>query len=181
MNDALDAYTRISEGFDRRLRAVGEDQWTNATPCTDWDVRALVSHLVGTHHLVLGTLGKTYPTPGDGDDLVEPWTTARHDLMAALADPETASRVVQAPFGEMPFSVLAGGIMCGDTLFHTWDLARATGQDEDLGDDLCERQLGLLQPLDGAIRAPGFFGDKIAAPEGADVQTQLLCFGGRQP
>lgn len=181
MKDALDRYTRVSQGFENRLHGVGDDQWSNPTPCTDWDVRALVAHLVGTHHLILSTLGQAHDTPGDDDDLIEPWHRARAAVISALSDPSTADSMVQSPFGEMPFSGLAGGLLCGDTLFHTWDLARATGQDEALGDDLCARQLELMAPMDGAIRGPGFFADKIDAPADADPQTRLIAFGGRQP
>lgn len=71
--------------------------------------------------------------------------------------------------------------MSGDTLFHAWDLARATGQDENLDPAACEHVLTVLGPLDAGIRGPGWFADKIEPPAGADPQTRLLCFGGRRP
>ena len=181
MIDALDRYTRISEGFDLRVRGVQQDQWDAATPCEEWDVRALVAHLVGTHHMILSTLGQTNEPADANGDLVGAWTAAREGVLAALRDEGSASQIVASPFGEMPFSGLAGGLLCGDTLFHTWDLARATGQDETLGDDLCSSQLEMMLPMDDFIRSPGFFGDKVEAPADADVQTRLLYFGGRRP
>ena len=33
-------------------------------------------------------------------------------------------------FGEQTFESLVGRLVCSDTLIHTWDLARATGQVE---------------------------------------------------
>lgn len=181
MSDALDRYTRASEGFETRLRGVGPDQWTASTPCEDWNVRALVAHLIGSHHLMLSTLGQSHDTPGDDDDLLSIWSTTRTAVLDALGDEATASQTVASPFGEMAFADLIGGLLCGDTLFHTWDLARATGQDETLDADLCATQLEMMLPLDELIRMPGFFGPKLDPPDGATVQTRLLHFGGRRP
>lgn len=174
-------YTRVSQGFTDRLRGVQPDQWTAATPCEEWDVRALVTHLIGTHHLMLSMVGQTNEPPAPGDDLAAAWDAARQAVIDGLADSTIADQRVQSPFGETSFADIVAGLLCGDTLFHTWDLARATGQDETLGDDLCATQLAVMQPVDDKIRMPGFFGAKIESGEGDDVQTRLLHFGGRRP
>jgi uncharacterized protein (TIGR03083 family) len=44
--DQSDAFARAQSEFGRRVHAVGPDQWHNATPCAEWDVRDLVGHLV---------------------------------------------------------------------------------------------------------------------------------------
>lgn len=181
MSEPLDRYTRISQGFEDRLRGVRDDQWTDPTPCTEWDVRALVAHLIGSHQMMLTLVDQTHAAPGDGDDLFGFWTEARQAVIAALSDETVAHKVVQAPFGEAPFEDLAGGLLCGDTLFHTWDLARATGQNEHLDAQAVDDILAFLTPLDEAIRMPGFFGPKLDAPQGADTQSRLLYFGGRKP
>jgi uncharacterized protein (TIGR03086 family) len=179
--DALDRYTRASEGFETRLRGVQPDQWTASTPCEDWNVRALVAHLINSHRLMLSTLGQSLDEPGEGDDLLPVWSTARTAVLDALGDEATAAKIVPSPFGETPFAGLIGGLLCGDTLFHTWDLARATGQDETLDAELCATQLEMMLPLDELIRTPGFFGPKLDAPDDATIQTRLLRFGGRRP
>lgn len=60
------------------------------------------------------------------------WRSARTDLLAAHADPVRAKTTVSGMFGEQTFESLVGRLPCADTLVHTWDLARATGQDEQL-------------------------------------------------
>ena len=79
----------------------------------------------------------------------------------------------------MPLEQMVGRIMCSDVLVHTWDLARATGQDETLNAEAVEGTFSGLKPMDAMIRQPGIFGPKLESPEGADLQTQMLCFLGR--
>ena len=70
-------------------------------------------------------------------------------------------------------------MVCTDVLVHTWDLARATGQDETLDPEALSVAAEFLASLDDAIRAPGGFGEKITPSAGADDQTRFLNFCGR--
>ena len=36
-----------------------------------------------------------------------------------------------------------------------------------------------FKPMDAMLRSPGRFGPKTECPEGADLQTEFLCFLGR--
>jgi len=45
--DLLPALDAATDQFRRHLSLVGDDAWTAATPCTDWDVQYLVAHVVG--------------------------------------------------------------------------------------------------------------------------------------
>ena len=82
-------------------------------------------------------------------------------------------------FGEQTFESLVGRLVCTDTLIHTWDLARATGQDETLDPGAVAKAMESLGPMDEAIRRPGGFGAKISPAPGADAQRQFLNFCGR--
>ncbi|HLH28365.1 MAG TPA: hypothetical protein VKW77_05585, partial [Acidimicrobiales bacterium] len=108
------------------------------------------------------------------------WSAATERVRAYLDDPERASSVVSGgPFGDQPFESLVGRLLCADTLIHTWDLARATGQDERLDLEGVAKAMEFLEPIDDAIRRPGGFAARIPAPPDADPQTRLLNFGGR--
>ena len=72
-------------------------------------------------------------------------------------------------------------LVLGDVLIHTWDLARATGQDETLDRGMVHELLAGMEPLDGILRRSGQYGPRIAVPADADKQTRLIAFTGRQP
>jgi uncharacterized protein (TIGR03086 family) len=160
------------------------------TPCADWDVRALLNHVVGTLYLGAALLADTAPTvamgPGelpatdmlDGDPL-KAYRVGVEALLAA-ADGGALDRAHATPLGDMPGAVL-GGFTTLDIAVHGWDLARATGQEPAVGDTLAETVLAFArQTLTADTRAP-----RIAPeiPVGADASAtdRLVGFLGRQP
>jgi len=66
-----------------------------------------------------------------------------------------------------------------DLLGHTWDLAQASGQHVVLPADLVEEMLAWGRAGDAILRRPGFLGPALAAPDGADVQSQFIALLGR--
>lgn len=177
VTETADRYRTVAAGFADRLGRMRPDDWTAPTPCPDWDVAALVDHVLGTHRSVLAAGGVEPPAPGappaaDFDALAAA-------VLGALADPDVAGGTVTGMFGSQPFESLVGRLLCADTLIHTWDLARATGQDERLDPDAVAAAHGFLQPIDEAIRRPGGFAAKIDPGPDADDQTRFLNFCGR--
>jgi len=181
VDEARARYGRIAEGFDRRVTALGHDDWSARTPCTEWDVRALLTHVVGVHRRVGSMLEGVEPTEvGPEEDLVAAWRTARAVVETAMADREVATRVVDTRFfGSMPFAAVVGGLLSADTLIHTWDLSRATGQDERLDPAAVSVAFGMLRGIGDAIRSPTGFGPPLEPAADADEQAQLLAFCGR--
>ncbi len=113
------------------------------------------------------------------DDLPAQWSTVSELLLETLRDEARASQTVSGMFGEQPFESLVSRLLCTDTLVHTWDLARATGQAEGLDEVAVAKAMEFLAPLDEAIRRPGGFAPKIEPAQDADAQTRLLNFCGR--
>jgi hypothetical protein len=64
---------------------------------------------------------------------------------------------------------------------HTWDLARATGQDDHLDEAKCAQLLDGMLPMDEMLRGSGQYGPRVDVPADADVQTRLMAFIGRTP
>lgn len=179
MSDVLDRYRILADDFSARVNGVAESGWDAQSPCTEWKARDVVAHVIGVHrHFLAGLDGTEEPT-GDPGELTAAWASTRADIEAALADPDRSTSLVESPFGTMPFEALVGRLMSVDILVHTWDLARATGQDERINDEFCGHALSGMRPLDGMIRGPGMF-DPAVEPTSSDNQTQLLSFLGRR-
>ena len=68
-----------------------------------------------------------------------------------------------------------------DVFLHTWDLARATGQDDHLDPERCAAMLEGMLPLDEMLRASGQFGPKVDPGPDADAVSRLMAFVGRDP
>jgi uncharacterized protein (TIGR03086 family) len=83
--------------------------------------------------------------------------------------------------GELPLPVAVDRFYTSDVFMHTWDLARATGQDERLDEQTCAYMLAGMEPIDELLRRSGQYGPRVAVPDDADVQTRLLAFIGRDP
>jgi hypothetical protein len=47
--DSVALLVVANDEFGRRLRLVGPGDWSRSTPCSEWNVRALVNHVVGAN------------------------------------------------------------------------------------------------------------------------------------
>ncbi len=180
MSEVSDRYATIAGGFGARVTGVPPDKWSSPSPCTEWTAVDVVAHVVNVHRRVLASLDGSEPdVAGPGDDLPARWSEATASMAEALTDADRASTVVGGMFGDQPFESVVGRLLCTDTLLHTWDLARASGQDDHLDARAVAKALEFLGPIDEAIRRPGGFAPKIEPAEDADEQTRLLNFAGR--
>ena len=89
--DRIKLLSATSAEFASRLETVADNEWRLPTPCTDWDVRGLVNHLVTADTMSVRLLAGA----------------SREEVVASI-----------------------GRDHLGDTLLHTWDLARAIGGDD---------------------------------------------------
>lgn len=178
MSETLDRYSALAAGFDTRVQ--GTTDWTAAAPCEGWNARDVVAHIVAGHRsAIAGANGQEAAALSSDEDIVAAWSDATAGVKALLADPAKCAATVPGPMGDMTVEQMIGRFMCMDVLVHTWDLARATGQDETLPADAVKQSYSALKPMDAMIRRPGVFGPRIEPPAGADEQTEFLSFLGR--
>ena len=182
MSEVLERYQGLAEQFGARVEATPDDKWSAPSPCTEWTARDVVAHVVGNQRNVIAGIEGTSPAevPADVDPKVL-WRESMAKLMAALQTEGALEKTVSGPMGDTPIEFMLGRILASDVLVHTWDLARAVGGDERLDQDAVGHAFEGLKPMDAMLRRPGVFGDKVDPPEGADLQTQFLCFLGRRP
>jgi uncharacterized protein (TIGR03086 family) len=178
--DAADRYRRIADELTARVDAVPDDAWDRPAPCEGWRARDVVGHLVGwVPGLFLGAGWR--PSRSVEDDPAGAWHDLDDALRALLDDPAAATRELDLPPGRMTVDRALDMIVTNDVLIHTWDLARATGLDEQLLQDEVESMVVGIQPMDEVLRSSGHYGPKVAVPDDADAQTRLLAFLGRHP
>jgi len=178
-------FRRASEGFVERARAIGSGQWRAATPCTEWDVRALVNHVAGEYLWVRELMaGRTVAEVGSrldgdllGDEPLEVLIGAQREAVAALEQPGALGTTVHLSFGDTPAAEYAKQ-MTVDSVIHSWDLARATGRDERLDPELVDLCYAEMQKTAGDWRAAGVFGPETSPSDGT-TQAKLLALSGR--
>ena len=132
---------------------------------------------------VIGQSGLTFEGgPSVDDDPAGAWVAFAQTLQSALDGPSVASCEFDAgPPGQMTVERAIWMLVGGDVLIHTWDLARATGQDERIDATIATEMLIAMQPIDELLRSSGHYGPKITVPDEADNQTKLIAFTGRRP
>ena len=173
-------YGRIAADLDVRVGQVRRLDWNSMTPCSNWNSRDLMAHVVNTHRRVLATLaGEPADEVTEHEDIIEAWRAVTAEMSAALAEDEKALFPVRFFGSESEFANLVGGLLCVDTLIHTWDLCQAAGLDDSLDEEGVEHALALLQSYGDGIRQPEGFGPEIPAPPSASTQDKLMLFAGR--
>ncbi len=179
MSSTLERYDAAVSDFRRRLEPLAPSDFARPSPCEGWTAGELVDHTIGAVTLVAGLVGDRAPADTTAS-FTERYDRATRDLRAKVADPVLGTTVVESPFGTLALKQLVSSIVVHDVLVHTWDLARATGGDEQLDEELVAHTYEHMSPLDDVLREHGF-AKKVDAPDGADAQTRLLCFLGRRP
>jgi len=174
------------------IKGTGPDQAGLPTPCAEWDVRALLSHVIGTlwltEALFTGQAPRYPMAPGGlpdtdpgGDDPVAAYAEASAAALAAVGAGDALSRTHVTPLGEMPGPLLAGFTIL-DIAVHGWDLAQATGQPADLDGRLAAHVLAFAGQT---LATPEMRGPRIGPPwpvaDDAPVTQRLAAFLGRQP
>ena len=187
MSGLPELFERAVQEFDSRVQQIQDDQWTNPTPCSEWDVRDLVNHLVYEDVWAPPLFdGKTVQEIGDrfegdllGDDPKGAWASARDAALAAVNRPGALEGTVHLSSRD----VLGGEYLLellNDHVIHGWDLARGIGADDKLDPELVEMIYAGSAPQEDALKESGAFGAKVEPPEGADTQTKLLAVMGRR-
>src|SRR6266540_417762 len=154
-NEVAELFRRGIDSFGARVHAVEDDQWHLSTPCSEWDVHALVNHLVYEMRWAKPLFeGSTIEEVGDGfegdllgDDPKGAWDDA---AKAAAAAPTDMERLVH--------------LSCGD---------------ERLDPEQVQACSTWFREREEYYRAGGAIGPRPELPAGADAQTELLAAFGR--
>jgi len=162
---------------------LGTSDWDAPAPVPEWRARDVVGHLVEWFPGFLkGGTGLVLDRgPSSDEDPVAAWQVHAESVQRLLDGPEAATPFNHPMVGELPLPDAVDRFYTTDVFMHTWDLARATGQDERLDPETCADLLSGMEPMEELIRSSGHYGPRVAVPEDADAQTRLLGFIGRDP
>jgi uncharacterized protein (TIGR03086 family) len=184
LNQELDPVALYRAATERAIvvvDAVRADQLESPTPCTEWTVQLLIDHLAGGAEYLLSS------ARGEEPRQTGPTTAAGYrrdvaEVLDALASPGAMDRMCISPLGfEWPVSQAVAGTFM-DVLIHTWDLARATGQDEKLDPALVDACSAMFLPdMPERGRAAGIIGPAVEIGDDASPQDRLLAAMGRCP
>jgi len=182
-----DLYAQAMQATQAFLARVRPEQWTGATPCTEWNVRQVVNHLVGENLWAVELLqGRTIAEVGTrldgdlgGDDPSGAYAASVRSASQACTTPGAMGVTCHLSFGDYSGSDYTAQLFM-DTLIHGWDIATATGQDARLDPELVAACLPVAEQLTMQFRSAGVFGENLPVAAEADPQTRLLALVGRR-
>ena len=179
--DPAERHRAVSSEFTARV--LGATDWDAQAPVPGWRARDVVAHLVewfpGFLKSATGLTLDHGPSPDE--DPVAAWRVHADAVQRLLDGPDAATTFAHPMVGTMPLPVAVDRFYTTDVFMHTWDLARATGQDERLDPQTCSDLLAEMTSIEELLRSSGQYGPRVEVPEDADVQTRLLGFIGRDP
>jgi uncharacterized protein (TIGR03086 family) len=181
------------QGFGGRVRhAQATATWATSSPCAGWTAADVVTHVTGNVHAFINIVGggaddgaqreQAGQEPRSGpadDDLPGRWTRARvaADRILGTCDP---AAILPMPLGSRQMTVaFAIEALLRDVVIHTWDVARATGDDETLPQHLVTAASAALASLPVPIRLRGYYAAPVEPPPDATDQIRLLAESGR--
>ncbi|KAB1985611.1 TIGR03086 family metal-binding protein [Streptomyces triticiradicis] len=188
--DPRPLYARAAAQIASLIATVRPERLESPTPCAEFDVRLLLSHMVGgTRRIaVIGAGGDGLALPPFADGVPDDGWSAAYDeardrVRAGWADDARLDAPVRVPWGEVPGRIaLAGYVM--EAVTHTWDLSEALGRPLELDPEPAEFALMIAErvlPDEGREDPELPFGAVVPAPEGADAYGRLAAWTGRRP
>ena len=172
------------------VHTITPDQLANPTPCAEYDVRALVNHLLfWGPSLEAAGRKEIVPPPAAAESDVDltagDWRATlltQLDRTAEAWTPkeawEGAARIIGPT--ETPAPVL-GSMIATELVVHGWDLAAATGQTPALDGDLLAYLHEEVSAGAEQGRQMGVYGPEVLVPAGAPTLDRVLGLTGRDP
>jgi uncharacterized protein (TIGR03086 family) len=182
----VELLTGILDKTGEVIAGVAVEQGNLPTPCQEFDVTALVNHIVGWIQVFdAGSNGRLFE--GDatafrcGDDPASEFRAAAAGVVAGW-ETNGFDRQVRIVSGELPGEMVFNMTVM-EYLAHGWDLATATGQrppyTEEEAVETLTRAEGTLPP---EYRGPNMpFGPPISIGSDAPAIDRFVAFMGRQP
>jgi uncharacterized protein (TIGR03086 family) len=155
--------------------------WSAPAPVDGWTARDVVAHLVDWFPGFLAAGGIELPAgPPVAQDPLGAWQH-RADAVQALVEERGDESFTHPRAGTHRLADAVDQFYTSDVFLHSWDLARAGGQDPGLDEDQAARMLAGMRPIEALLRDSGQYGPAVPVPDNAPVVDRLMGFIGRDP
>ena len=181
MTDAANAAARTVANVD--ASKLGQP-----TPCTEWDVRTLLNHLIvwTSYSLEARANGESV-----GQDLIDRDFAAAPGFAAAYraqldraltawADPATWERSLDVMGSPMPSADVAA-LNIAEMVLHGWDLAAATGQAYTVSEPAAAAAMRAVEANADLFRQYKGFAEPVEVPPAGSALDRVLALSGRDP
>jgi uncharacterized protein (TIGR03086 family) len=190
----MDTIELLDEGFAwtaDRVRLVRTDDLAARTPCTQWDLRKLINHTLGTVDVLAWAVAGDHVLTEAGahalavedrlgdDDPAAAFATRVDQARKAWWAPGALDRDCATERGPIP-ARSAANVSLLEVVVHGWDIGRTTGEDVPIPESLAgpilvfARQWPPVESQRGVMYAP-------AIPGGDTPTDRLLHHLGRKP
>jgi uncharacterized protein (TIGR03086 family) len=187
----MNLHAEMTDAADAGARTVGNvqaGQFGDLTPCTEWDVRTLLNHLIlwTSYSAERRAHGESVSDELMAKDFAaEPDFAAAYRAqldraLAAWADPATWERDLNVMGSATPAADVAA-LLIAELVLHGWDLAAATGQAYTVSDAAAEAALASVEANAELFRQYKGFAEPVSVPAGAPALNRLLALSGRDP
>ena len=178
-DDPADRHAAVAGGFGRLVAQTTD--WSALAPVDGWTARDVVDHLVTWFPGFLAGGGVELPSgPSVADDPVAAWQH-QADAVQAVVEQRGEESFTHPRAGTHRLADAVDQFYTADVFMHSWDLARASGQDAGLDEDFAAQLLEGMRPIEQLLRDSGQYGPAVPVPDDAPVVDRLMGFVGRDP
>jgi len=172
----------------RVVGGVRADQFSAATPCTDWDLRALLNHIILWTAYSAERRARDEQVPEElmnADFVAEPGYAADYaaqldKAVAAWYDPAAWERNLNVMGSPTPAADV-GALLIAEMVLHGWDAAKASGQRYSAPEDVAQAALTAVQANAELYRTYQGFAGPVPVAASASALDRALAESGRDP
>lgn len=170
--------------FARIVALVPIESLGEATPCSEWNLRQLLNHVVtGTQWFTTVVLGEQAPDRTVDQILSDPsgaFARRADEFRAAIARPGALEATYAHPAGEVSGERYTM-MRVNEYLCHGWDVAQTIGATPDFPSELARRCLAMMESqMEGRTREVGRgYGAELSPGPTPSDYDRLIAFAGR--
>ncbi|WP_203567702.1 maleylpyruvate isomerase N-terminal domain-containing protein [Aestuariimicrobium ganziense] len=184
MSQISEQHAAVAAEFSRLVDGVTD--WDAPTPVKEWRARDIIGHLTSWFPGFLHAMEVDFPDVAAGeDDPAGVWPGFSSQVQDMLDDPERAGAMVTPPGQDdgqqVPLEQVIAQYYISDVAMHSWDLARASGQEANLDPGMVEGMANGMTAMKDTLAASGQFGTPVVLDESRPAIARLVAIIGRDP